>query len=152
MRKEMICLPALTKEVMNEVHGIIKPGQKLDYVHEGLNEAHIDQQMVRNILLNLISNAIKFSPENKIIKVYTLISEHEVKINVTDEGMGIPPEEHEHLFERFFRAKNATNIQGTGLGLNIVVKYLETMKGKIDFKSEIDKGTTFYITLPNDKP
>ncbi len=152
MRKELIALPALTKEVMNEVNGIIKPGQKLDYSHEGHDEAYIDQQMVRNILLNLMSNAIKFSPENKIIKVYTLISDHEVTINVSDEGMGIPPEEHEHLFERFFRAKNATNIQGTGLGLNIVVKYLETMKGKIDFKSEIDKGTTFYITLPNDKP
>jgi signal transduction histidine kinase len=64
--------------------------------------------------------------------------------------MGIPKEEQDHLFERFFRAKNVTNIQGTGLGLNIVGKYLEAMNGKIDFISELDKGTTFTVTIPNE--
>ena len=64
--------------------------------------------------------------------------------------MGIPHEEQSHLFERFFRAKNATNIQGTGLGLHIVKKYIDLMHGQISFKSEFEKGTTFWVTLPKD--
>ena len=106
--------------------------------------------MLRNILLNLVSNAIKFSPEDKSIDVYTNISREEITIKVADKGIGIPKEEQPHLFERFFRAKNVTNIQGTGLGLNIVGKYLEAMNGKINFISELDKGTIFIITIPNE--
>src|SRR6185503_16946470 len=103
-----------------EINGILKPGQKVDYKHEGNTSAQLDKQMVRNILLNLVSNAIKFSPENKNIEVNTNVSDMEISIKVKDQGMGIPKEEQDHLFERFFRAKNVTNIQGTGLGLNIV--------------------------------
>ena len=142
-------LPALTKEIITEINALLKPGQKIEYIHEGNLNAFLDKQMLRNILLNLISNAIKFSEENKKIQVETKISEKETFIKVIDEGMGIPKDEHENLFGRFFRAKNATNIQGTGLGLNIVAKYLEALKGKIDFKSELNKGTTFIVTIPN---
>jgi signal transduction histidine kinase len=80
-----------------------------------------------------------------------MITDVEVNIVVSDEVIGIPKEEQEYLFERFFRAKNVTNIQGTGLGLNIVGKYLETMKGQIEFKSELGKGTTFNIKIPIQK-
>ena len=69
---------------------------------------------------------------------------------VKDNGMGISQEDQEHLFERFFRAKNATNIQGTGLGLHIVGKYVELMEGRIECKSELEKGTTFTIIFKND--
>jgi signal transduction histidine kinase len=62
---------------------------------------------------------------------------------VKDNGIGIAKEDQQYLFERFFRAKNATNIQGTGLGLTIIVKYLEALDGKIDFESELNQGTTF---------
>ena len=151
MRKENLDLQALATEVVNEMHGILKAGQKVTYEHSGEVIATFDKQMIRNILLNLISNAIKFSPENKTIGLKTLTTAKTIEIEVSDEGMGIPVEEQEHLFERFFRAKNATNIQGTGLGLNIVVKYLETMNGKIDFKSELNKGTTFLLSIPNEK-
>ena len=71
-----------------------------------------------------------------------------MKITVKDHGMGIPIDEQKNLFERFFRAKNALNIQGTGLGLNIVAKYVEILNGLITFESELNKGTIFYITLP----
>ncbi len=145
-------LPELTATIINEVNGILKAGQKMDYVHEGAPEACFDKQIMRNILLNLISNAIKFSPENKPVKIRTKISNTEVSIQVSDEGMGIPMDEQEHLFERFFRSRNATNIQGTGLGLNIVAKYLEVLGGKISFKSELEKGTTFNVTVPNENP
>lgn len=145
-------IAALTKEVLNEVRGILKPGQKLDHLHEGAANAYFDKQILRNILLNLISNAIKFSLENKVISIRTAVNDAEIKITVADQGIGIPKEEQEHLFERFFRSKNATNIQGTGLGLNIVSKYLEVMDGQIEFSSELDKGTTFNISIPNNKP
>lgn len=152
LRPEHGNLPELAGSIVSEVNGILKPGQKLEYKHEGLPGVRFDEQIMRNILLNLISNAIKFSPENKTIKILTSVTEREIKIEVSDEGIGIPKDEQEHLFERFFRSKNATNIQGTGLGLNIVAKYLEVMNGKIKFKSELNKGTTFYITIPHEKP
>ncbi len=142
-------LPALTKEIITEINALLKHGQKIEYTHEGNPSVLLDKQMLRNILLNLISNAIKFSEENKKIQVETSISEKETSVKVIDEGMGIPKDEQENLFGRFFRAKNATNIQGTGLGLNIVAKYLEALKGKIEFKSELNVGTTFIVTIPN---
>ncbi len=150
MRKENLNLQILANEILNEINGILKSGQSVNYIHEGTLDAFIDKQMTRNILLNLVSNAIKFSPENKTIHVKTKVDENEVLIEVSDEGMGIPEEEQEHMFERFFRAKNVTNIQGTGLGLNIVAKYLESMNGKINFTSELNKGTIFTITIPNE--
>jgi len=145
-------LPELTGSIISELNGILKSGQKILYEHTGGSPVCcFDKQIMRNILLNLISNAIKFSHENKPIKVRTALVKNEISIEVTDEGIGIPKEEHEHMFERFFRSKNATNIQGTGLGLNIVAKYLEVMNGKIAFNSELNKGTTFYITIPHQK-
>ena len=150
LRKENLNLQILVNEILNEINGILKSGQSVNYVHEGTRDAYIDKQMTRNILLNLISNAIKFSPENKTIQITTKVTETQVFIEVSDQGIGIPAEEQEHMFERFFRAKNVTNIQGTGLGLNIVAKYLETMNGKINFTSELNKGTTFTITIPNE--
>lgn len=151
-RMEEANLMHLTESIVNEVTGILKHGQSIDYKHEGAQLACYDQQMMRNILLNLVSNAIKFSPEQKTIRIRTRVSDADIRIQVQDEGMGIPAEEQEHLFERFFRSKNATNIQGTGLGLNIVAKYLEVLKGKITFESELEKGTTFYVTLPHEHP
>ncbi|MCC6372322.1 MAG: PAS domain S-box protein [Bacteroidia bacterium] len=142
-------LQHLSEEVLSEITGILKPGQKVNHVHNGLLVAFFDTQMVRNILLNLLSNAIKFSPENKSILLKTSVTPSEIGIVVTDQGIGIPVEEQQHMFERFFRAKNVTNIQGTGLGLNIVSKYLESMQGKISFESELNVGTTFTISIPN---
>jgi signal transduction histidine kinase len=102
------------------------------------------------VLFNLLSNAIKYSSENKEI-IFSVEIGDELVIQVQDKGMGIPEEEQQHLFERFFRAKNATNIQGTGLGLNIVQKHVDLMGGTIDFISKLDEGTTFIITLPTNQ-
>ncbi len=152
VRKELVDLNLLAGEVIAEVNGILKAGQKLAFSHTGHTLAWLDRQMIRNILLNLLSNAIKFSAEDKTIHIKTSVDAETIAIEVADQGMGIPQDEQEHLFSRFFRAKNATNIQGTGLGLNIVAKYLETMNGKIDFNSALEKGTAFFITIPNIKP
>jgi PAS domain S-box-containing protein len=150
VKKEDADIQHITNEVLTEINGILKPGQKVNYTHEGNTHALIDKQMLRNILLNLGSNAIKFSLENKPIEVLTKVTPKEIVIKVTDHGIGIPKEEQAHMFERFFRAKNVTNIQGTGLGLNIVAKYLEAMNGRIEFKSELNKGTTFTATILNE--
>jgi len=149
IRKEELCVPDLAKEVISEIAGILKSGQKVDFLHEGREIAILDKQMMRNIFLNLLSNAIKFSPEGKTITMHCVIDEKALYFSVKDEGMGIPADEQEHLFERFFRAKNVTNVQGTGLGLNIVSKYLETMGGTISFTSELNCGTTFNINIPH---
>jgi len=101
--------------------------------------------------VNLMSNAIKFSPENSIISINTSIDNNTTMLKINDQEIGIPKTDQIHLFERFFRATNVTNIQGTGLGLHIVGRYVELLSGKIQYKSELEKGSTFTITLPSKK-
>lgn len=138
-----------SKEVIAEIYPVSKEGQKILYTNKGKEKTvYLDPKLYRNILINLLSNAIKFSPENSEICVESHVDKNKIELNVTDCGIGISKEDQQHLFERFFRAQNATNIQGTGLGLNIVAKYVELMNGKITFKSELNKGTTFTIKFP----
>jgi signal transduction histidine kinase len=101
------------------------------------------------VLINLISNAIKFSPDNARIKISCKVDNENTTIKITDQGMGIPMADQVHLFERFFRATNVTNIQGTGLGLHIVGRYIEILNGNISYESELEKGSTFKIVLPS---
>lgn len=135
-------------ELVNEMKEMARPGQQISYTHEGTTAAEIDKNLTRNICLNLISNAIKYSDDGKTIRFTTSIENNRLTIIVADEGMGIPKEDQQHLFERFFRANNVSNIQGTGLGLNIVKKYVDLLHGHIEFTSEHGKGTTFTVHLP----
>jgi signal transduction histidine kinase len=128
----------------------LKRNQVIDYVHEGNPEVFLDKSLLKFILLNLVSNARKFSPENSLIEIKTGHRNEQVILSVRDHGIGISEQDQAHLMERFFRGANATNIQGTGLGLNIVAKYVEMMAGMLTFNSELEKGTEFIITL-NDK-
>ena len=120
--------------------------------HQSVNSkanVFLDENLLKKILLNLLSNAIKYSPESKPIKVVSQINKKHIIITISDKGIGIPKEEQPLLFDRFFRAKNSVNIQGTGLGLNIVNSYLDLMNGTISFESEENKGTTFTLKFPN---
>jgi len=135
------------EEIRNEIKGIAKAGQNIIYNHTGKEEVELDPKLTRNIIINLISNAIKFSEENKNVQINTFTDKSKVIIEVVDEGMGISKDDQEHLFERFFRGQNATNVQGTGLGLNIVSKYVELMDGKIEMKSKLEEGTSVTITF-----
>jgi signal transduction histidine kinase len=72
-------------------------------------------------------------------------------MSIADTGIGISKEDKEHLFQRFFRGQNATNIQGTGLGLNIVAKFVELMNGSIHVETEINKGTTFILRFKKEE-
>jgi PAS domain S-box-containing protein len=138
---------SMADEIAGELKGICKEGQKIIHEHQGIDEAELDPKLTKNIIINLVSNAIKFSEENKNIYLRTFAGKKEIKIEVEDQGMGISQSDQEHLFERFFRGQNATNIQGTGLGLNIVAKYVELMNGYIEMESELDKGSVFKITF-----
>ena len=131
--------------ILSEIYPILKEHQQIRYVHEGNTHANLDLSLIRNIIINLVSNAIKFSPAQSIIDVNSLVDKEHVVITVKDEGLGIPEEDKKHLFERFFRANNVTNIQGTGLGLHIVSKYVELMGGTISVDSELEKGTLFTL-------
>ena len=131
--------------VCNEMKTILKPGQRIRNTHKGQASVQLDLSMLRNILINLISNALKFSPEDSIIEVETEVNEKHILISVQDHGIGISDDDKKHLFERFFRGKNATNIQGTGLGLHIVSKYAELMDGSVSVESKLDEGTKFTV-------
>jgi len=137
------------EELTEEMQAVSKAGQHIKYLHEGKKtEVHIDRHILKNILNNLLSNAIKYSAEKTEINFKTSIERNTLFIVVSDQGIGIPEDEKQHLFERFFRAKNALNIGGTGLGLNIVKKYTELLNGEINFESEPEKGTTFTLQIP----
>lgn len=131
--------------VCSEMATILKPGQKFNYIHTGQTGVNLDLSLLRNVLINLLSNAIKFSSDNAVIEIRSEVKKDAILISVKDNGIGIPEEDKKHLFERFFRANNVTNIQGTGLGLHIVSKYVELMNGRIEVDSELEKGTTFNI-------
>lgn len=135
--------------LVTELKTITKPGQEILYTHSGGTDAMLDLALVKHIVLNLVSNAIKFSPENSTVNICTINEKNVLKLSVKDSGVGISEEDQQHLFERFFRGANVTNIQGTGLGLHIVAKYVEIMNGTITFNSTLGQGTEFIIKFDN---
>lgn len=137
--------------LINELQTIVKPGQKIILEHSGKEEFWLDATLLKHIGMNLISNAVKFSPENSEIIIRLALDQKSFVLSIKDSGIGISKEDQQHLFERFFRGENVTNIQGTGLGLHIVSKYAELMNGKIKCKSELNKGTEFIINFKEKK-
>ncbi|HEU4554799.1 MAG TPA: PAS domain-containing sensor histidine kinase [Chitinophaga sp.] len=133
--------------VIQEMQGIIKDGQEISYFHTGKQEVLLDPSLLKHIVMNLLGNAIKFSPANATIAIYTKKEPGAFTLQVKDNGIGMSQEDQQHLFERFYRGANVSNIQGTGLGLHIVSKYSELMNGRISCESELGKGTTFTIVF-----
>lgn len=144
-------LRGLCSDLVSDMKDLAHGNREIDFNYEGHDEVHQDQNIIKNILLNLMSNALKYSPTDKPVGLKVQASDTAFKLEVSDKGIGIPESEQRHLFERFFRAKNAGNIEGTGLGLHIVKKYLDMLGGNVKFESNPEIGTTFYIELPNSK-
>jgi PAS domain S-box-containing protein len=135
--------------LVEEIQGIKKTGQEIVRVNsKSTIEVLLDPKLSSHIVNNLLANAIKYSDEHT--KIFLKISTNKTKllIEITDQGIGIPNEDQAYLFQRFYRAKNAVNYQGTGLGLNIVKQYVLLMKGNINFQSKLNQGTTFTVELP----
>ena len=146
VNKESVNLVSLAEEITEEMQLICKKNQHILYQHTGSTGMFLlDSNLIKNAIINLISNAIKYSGEDSFIQFMTEIEDDSCTIMVSDNGIGIPKEEQIHLFEAFFRANNTGNIPGTGLGLNIVKRYISLMGGEVTFESEVGKGTT--VTL-----
>lgn len=152
VNKEEFDLVAYMRSIVQELQHAQKPGQRINILAADKQMVvRQDKQFIRNIFLNLVSNSLKYSPEGRPVEVVMRTLGDRFNVKVIDQGVGIPEDEHKHLFDLFFRARNATNIEGTGLGLPIVKKFIDLMQGEIAVESQVDQGTTFSITLPIDQ-
>lgn len=136
------------REIADDLQGVFKPGQRVIIDSEGSDRIDTDKRLLRNILFNLLGNAIKFSGDGASIWLRAKENGDNLTIEVQDQGLGIPPQDMVHMFTSFFRASNVVNIQGTGLGLHIVKRYVDLLKGKIFISSELEKGTTVTLEIP----
>ena len=138
------------QEIAEEMQLIAKENQRIIHQHIGSEDyVYLDPTLLRNCLMNLISNAIKYSAENTSIYVSTDLSKSKCVITVKDDGIGIPLADQKTLFQPFFRAHNTGEISGTGLGLNIVQRYVTLMSGKIAFESKEGEGAKFTLSFPS---
>jgi PAS domain S-box-containing protein len=144
-------LPALINDTTEEMKGLLKKEQTILFGHQGRPTVYSDKKLLKNILINLITNAIKFSNEGEAIHVSSDVTNGLARISIADRGIGISKDDQEHLFSSFFRGKNAVNIQGTGLGLHIVKRYVDLLGGEVHLESELNKGTTISLSIPTNQ-
>jgi PAS domain S-box-containing protein len=147
-KMEKVNLKDILSDTLEEMKSMLKKGQHFEMNCTGHCVARTDKKLFRNILINLISNAMKFSEEGKTITINVTIVSDKAHVAVSDQGIGISRADQEHLFSSFFRAANATNIQGTGLGLHIVRRYIDLLGGEVELESELNKGTTINFSIP----
>ena len=141
-------LVELISETIGTLDSLKKKGQQIVFTHKGTEAITSDKKLLRNIISNLLSNALKFSSAHKSVEINSEVSPDGTRITIKDHGLGISHADQLHLFESFYRGRNAQNVQGTGLGLHIVKRYLEILNGKIELTSELDRGTTVCVLLP----
>lgn len=143
-------------DVVEEIKLGASSGTTITFTHTDLRTGEdqqgrmllLDEKLLRHILSNLLSNAVKYSPQGGTIQFDLLCQHQEVIFSIKDQGIGIPLEAQQRLFESFYRAKNVGTIPGTGLGLAIVKQSVDLHGGKIKVTSDIGLGTTFTVTLP----
>lgn len=149
INKEAISVEEFLTEIREELLETLKTGQDIEIRCKGkTDQIHSDVRILRNILFNLISNASKYSDQGKKIYLEYTDQNGNIAFHIRDEGIGIPQEDFKHMFDRFFRASNAGNTQGTGLGLNIVKRYADLLGGSVTFNSRYGEGSTFSVALP----
>ena len=137
---------AFSEEIAEEMQLMTKQQQLIVYEHSGTSaDVYLDQGLLKNCIINLISNAIKYSGESTMIQFNSIVNEKSLIIDVKDNGIGIPDTEMDNLFEPFFRAHNTGDIPGTGLGLNIVKRYVGLMNGTCTCESQQNIGTNFRL-------
>lgn len=141
----------LLKEVTGDSEQLLGDEQSINTEHpEEPVRMYQDRVVLNLILSNVLNNAIKYSAENGDVRVIAerLPEQGLLKIRVIDKGVGIPEEEQQYIFSRYFRASNAKNIQGTGIGLNMAKKHLQNLGGHIFFSSKEEEGSVFTIMIP----
>ena len=152
MKGDMVNIEGLIRETVEEMRAILKKKQQFVIDFSGNADVFTDKKLFRNILINLISNAAKFSGEGKTIRITGKVADGKATVEVCDEGIGISEDDQQNLFSSFFRGGNALNIQGTGLGLHIVKRYVDLLGGEVELKSELNKGTTVTFVIPVNSP
>lgn len=143
-------------EIIEATHDLLIPQMKEKQIQwkveapQTLEKVNIDRSQYERIFINLVSNAIKFTPENGTISITIVNNNGILEITVTDTGIGISQDDIDRLFDEFFRVENDINqnVKGTGLGLALVKKIVEAHKGRIWITSEMGQGTSFHFTLP----
>ncbi|MEJ7559117.1 MAG: PAS domain-containing sensor histidine kinase [Pedobacter sp.] len=149
VKGEVFDLAKLAAEVSEEMQIALKGRQKIIFRHRGLEtEVQLDQNLLKNCIVILIDNAIKYSGLESEIQFSTKISHTSCMVRICDNGIGIPIDDQKHLFEAFFRANNTGKISGNGLGLSILSRYIGLMKGTVEFRSRVNRGTLFTLTFP----
>lgn len=138
----------LVNHISQETSPFLKEKQILTFDIINDETIYHDKKIINIILTNLLYNAIKYSNENSAIKITIRTNINSIYFSVKDNGIGIPENEQNLIYNRFFRAKNALYYPGTGIGLNISKGYINNLNGSISFKSAINKGTTFNVQLP----
>jgi len=141
-------LRVTVEETLNDLKLLLKDGQHFITRFDACEEIYADKKLLKNVLINLVSNAIKFSGENSEIIIDASKNKEEVLISISDHGIGISDEDQKHLFSSFYRGSNANNIQGTGLGLHIVKRYIDLLDGNVNLQSIQGEGTTVNVTFP----
>jgi signal transduction histidine kinase len=147
-KPEVIDIKDFLDEIAEEMKAIAKPAQQILVELDGDTQFTTDKKLLKNILINLVGNAVKFSPEEGRIFLKAYNTGSQLIISVKDQGIGISEEDQQHLFTSFFRGKNALNIPGTGLGLHIVKGYVALLQGNIGLNSQVGEGTTITVELP----
>ncbi len=139
----------LCKEITEEMEHIAKPGQTLNFEHTGTEKiVNLDKNLVRNAIINLVANSVKYAGDSAAIILKVDISAGHAAITIKDNGVGIAENEQQDLFTPFYRINNTGNIPGTGLGLSIVLSYVNLMKGNVSFSSIPFKETCFTMSFP----
>ncbi len=149
LNPEPINLQAFCKTLIDELRFELEKRHAFNFVVEGnFENLLIDTYLLRHILINLLTNAIKYTPHGGRITFQLTHNEPDVQFDVIDEGIGISPENQARLFEPFYRGKNVGQIKGTGLGLAIASDYVVMHGGSLQVQSEMGKGTRFTVKLP----
>ncbi|QJD79872.1 sensor histidine kinase [Spirosoma rhododendri] len=148
VRPVRVELARLVDEVIGDMQALRKPDQVIQTEMHGPDWIWLDASLLRKVIVNLLSNAIKYSDAGSVIWVRASWQHGQLQLSVIDQGVGIAPADQAHLFEWFYRAKNAGNVPGTGLGLHIVGRYVDLMGGRVSLHSELNRGTTVSLTLP----
>lgn len=146
---KLINLATLCKVIAEDISPTYDNKYQIQFLNRSEEEfAFVDDTLVSRIVMNLLTNAIKYSQDNTDIRLEMDYSKHVVIIRVIDNGMGISPEDLPHIFEILYRVEASSHIDGNGMGLSIVKDCVERHQGAISVESEVGKGSTFTIELP----
>jgi signal transduction histidine kinase len=147
--KEKIDLIRFTENLINEFESTLLYRREINFSTIGYRDkVETNERYLRLILMNLLSNAAKYSSRDTPIELKLYFNDDNYTYQVTDYGIGIPEDEQEKIFELFYRAENVGKISGSGIGLQVVLNSLQKLNGNLDLSSKLNKGTTFTVTIP----